>query len=259
MSAPLGYFSDNERDFPELNKCPDCETFFADLTCPLCGKECPEEMRAGNRKPIKVKKRRSSGGSGRVQFVPWYFSTWFIIIMLITMPIVGLILTWLGYWKKIWKIVVTVLLVFGYVLAPIASAAFVNWMILGEQNADIPVDLSLSKAEYIARCEEASVEGVFRNAEKKRGDYVCLTFTVSGIWENESDYEYSVYYECCAQESGKEWTFLVRDWRQEDLTNLTVGDVIKVYGQVSGNATISNYTAGTVTAPCIDMLYLELQ
>ena len=59
MGADLGFFAeDRERDFPELNKCPDCETFFADANCPICGKECPEEFRAGNRKPIKQKKRR---------------------------------------------------------------------------------------------------------------------------------------------------------------------------------------------------------
>lgn len=63
MSANLGFFAeDRERDFPELNKCPDCETFFADANRPICGKECPEEFRAGNRKPIKQKKHRRSSG-----------------------------------------------------------------------------------------------------------------------------------------------------------------------------------------------------
>ena len=31
-------------DHPDLNKCPDCECFFAGERCPLCGKLCPEEM-----------------------------------------------------------------------------------------------------------------------------------------------------------------------------------------------------------------------
>ena len=259
MGAPLGYFSNQVNDFPELNKCPDCETFFADLHCPLCGKECPVEMRAGNRKKVKTKKSRSSGGSNRVQFVPWYFSTWFIIAMLFTMPIVGLVLLWLGYWKKSWKIVVTILLVVANIILPMASGFLIHWLVLKNSDTDIPVDLTLSKDEYIDCCENVSVEDTYRNATKKIGDYVCMTFTVRGIWENESDYEYSLYYECQAKESGKTWTLLVRDWRQEDMTNLTVGDVIRVYGQVGGNATISNYTAGTLTAPCIDMLYLELQ
>ena len=113
MGTPMGYFDDDARDYPELNKCPDCETFFADLNCPLCGKECPEAFRAGNRKPVKVKKQRRRG-SERVQFVPWYFSTWFIILMLVVQPIIGLVLMWAGGWRKPAKIVVTVLLVLAY-------------------------------------------------------------------------------------------------------------------------------------------------
>lgn len=260
MSAPLGFFSDNQRDFPDLNKCPDCETFFADLYCPLCGKECPEEMRAGNRKPLKVKKRRATGNnSGRVQFVPWYFSTWFIIIMLFTMPIVGLILLWLGYWKKSWKIIVTVLLVVANVILPIVSAVLVHWMVFKNGVDDIPVDLTLSKAEYINACPESTAEEIYRNAVQKEGEFVNLTLKIKGIWENEDEYVSNIYYECYIEENEKTWQFLVRDWRQEDLTNLTVGDVITVYGQVGGNKTISNYTAGTLSAPCINMLYLDLK
>ena len=115
MSRNLGYFADEgPQDFPHLNKCPECETFFESLTCPLCGKVCPEEMRAGNRKPIKSKKSHKSGWQTRPAYVPWYLSTWFIIAMCIVQPVVGLVLTWMGYWKKGWKIAVTVLLLLPY-------------------------------------------------------------------------------------------------------------------------------------------------
>ena len=115
MGRNLGYFADDTpQDFPHLNKCPECETFFESLHCPLCGKLCPEEMRAGNRKPVKQKKGRRSSGNGYVQFVPWYLSTWFIIAMCIVQPVVGLVLTWMGYWKKGWKIAVTVILLLPY-------------------------------------------------------------------------------------------------------------------------------------------------
>ena len=60
MGRMLGYHDSDELDRPELNKCPDCECYFATDECPLCGKICPEEMRAGNRAPVKHKKRKNS-------------------------------------------------------------------------------------------------------------------------------------------------------------------------------------------------------
>ena len=45
----------DELDRPDLNKCPDCGCFFGQDYCPICGKLCPEEMRAGNRAAVKQK------------------------------------------------------------------------------------------------------------------------------------------------------------------------------------------------------------
>lgn len=112
MGTQLGYFSDDAAvDYPELNKCPDCETFFAAERCPLCGKLCPEEMRAGNRKKVKARKKRRRSGNGRVQFVPWYLTTPAIVVALFVQPVIGLVLLWMGNWKLWLKIVVTVLCV----------------------------------------------------------------------------------------------------------------------------------------------------
>lgn len=261
MGNPIGYFGDDEeRDYPELNKCPDCETFFAGENCPLCGKPCPDEMRAGNRKAVKVKKKKGSNGNGRVQFVPWYHTTWFIVLMIFVQPIVGLILTWTGYWKKHWKVIVTVLVVLARVGIYLLGGLF---LLFEEQLTPpevIPVNTELSYTEYVAQCGEADVEELFRNVNQHLDEYVTLTVTVDGVWEDEYDYEsdYTLYYQCHAHANGREWGFLVRDWRQADVFNLAAGDVITVYGQVGGMASITNYTAGTVTLPCIHMLYVDL-
>ena len=133
MGADLGFFAENrECDFSELNKCPDCETFFADANCPLCGKECPEQFRAGNRKPIKQKRHRRPSGNGRVQFVPWYHTVWFIVLMLIVQPIVGIILTWSGVWKTHWKVIATILV--SVILGVLAKTApQMNMFVVGFQ------------------------------------------------------------------------------------------------------------------------------
>lgn len=256
MGAPIGYFSeDQERDFPDLNKCPDCETFFESLHCPLCGKPCPEEMRAGNRKPLKVKRQRySHRGNGRVQFVPWYLSTWFIILMLFVQPIVGLILMWMGDWRKPAKIILTVLLVF-----PIVGTIFFGsvFSIIDEifYQEEIPVDTSISKEEYISRCEELPAETVYREANSRIGEFVKLTVTVENVWtdNNYYDSDYKTYLECTVTEGDRVWHFLIRDFHP-DRINLTRGDVITVYGQIGGNAEIYVST-GEISAPSVNMLY----
>ena len=87
MGRMLGAFDNPEElDRPDLNKCPNCNCYFPQDTCPICKMECPEEMRAGNRKKVK-KKRSRRGASGRVTFVEWYHSWWFIVIMMFFMPI----------------------------------------------------------------------------------------------------------------------------------------------------------------------------
>ena len=254
---------EDARDYPELNKCPDCETFFATDTCPLCGKICPEEMRAGNRKQIKKKKKyfHETHTSGRVQFVPWYLSTWFTILMLVWQPIIGLILTWAGYWKRKWKILVTVLLVVLYV-GGYVIIAFLGNLFTMFYHEKIPVDTDASREEYIQMCEEETltVEQIYRESEAHEGKYVTLSLTVLGIWEDQSEYdsEYNLYLQCTAVENDRTWTFLIRDYRQTEAINFAAGDMIRIYGQVGGNASIYNQTAGDLSAPCINMLYANL-
>ena len=80
---------DESFDRPDLNFCPDCKCYFAGDNCSICGKVCPEEMRAGNRKPKKVKKQR---GSGVCYVIPWYQSWWFILILVFVFPLAAIIL-----------------------------------------------------------------------------------------------------------------------------------------------------------------------
>ena len=177
MGANLGFFAeDRERDFPELNKCPDCETFFADANCPLCGKECPEEFRAGNRKPVKQKKHRRPSVNGRVQFVPWYHTVWFTVLMLILQPIVGLILTWTGVWKTRWKVIVTVLLVLSHVLY--YGYGWLDSTFNPLNKVQPPINLELTEVEYRGKCSKLDTETLYRQANAKIGEYVQVDFEV---------------------------------------------------------------------------------
>lgn len=254
---------EDERDYPELNKCPDCETFFADLCCPLCGKECPESMRAGNRPRIKAKKnpKYEKHSSGRVQFVPWYYSTWFIILMLVVQPLIGLILAWTGPWKRSGKLLATVILLLPYILGGILGLC-TGIIMQFFTDYTLPVNTDIPREEYAILCEARSAREVWRNAGELEGEYVTMTLTVKAVWEDEnayySNYAYPCYFECNVTEEGEVYTFLLHDFRQSAGVNLRAGDVITIWGEIGGNETISNSVLGSMTHPCINVLYLEL-
>ena len=65
-------------------------------------------MRAGNRIPQKPHKTRRSG-SGRVSFIAWYHSLWFIALMMLIFPLVGIILILTSPYKTRTKVIATVI------------------------------------------------------------------------------------------------------------------------------------------------------
>lgn len=265
MGANLGFFAeDRERDYPELNKCPDCETFFADTNCPICGKECPEEFRAGNRKPVKQKKHHRTQNNGRVQFVPWYHSTWFIVAMMILFPIVGLILMWTGHWKQHWKIVGTVILVFFYLFGGILGGIVMN-LIYGFNDFEPPINTSITEEEYRAACTSPDIETLYRQSNESIGAFVRLNVTVSEVaasyyYDMDVTYSEADVYLCFAEVNGKTLEFFVVDYRQENQTKLAVGDSINVWGEVAGEIeSTASRNGASVKLPAIYARFIDLQ
>lgn len=254
MGRQLGTFlDDDELDRPDLNKCPDCRCFFAERYCPLCGKECPEEFRAGNRKPVRHKRRRSSGGTGRVTFIEWYHSWWFIILMLFVMPVVGIILLFTSPHSKRAKITViaiglayTILSSFGFWIGGISS-------ILSK-----PVNTRLSREEYVAACETVDVEEFYRSPDRYGDEFVTMTVTVVGkVTDSEAYYgngKYPTYYVC--RNAAGTCEILIRDCLQDGNYNLIVGDTVTVYGEGAGNVSIYAMDGRLYDAPCLNVAYL---
>ena len=254
MGRMLGAHDSSELDRPDLNKCPDCRCFFDGDNCPLCGKECPEEMRAGNRKPVKQDKQRRSGGSGRVTFIEWYHSWWFIILTAFFSPIISIVLLITSPHKKSIKITVVVVLV-AYFVVTIFGVGLVQEL---TGLFDKPVDTSLSREEYIAVCETVGVEDYYRRVGNYEEKFVTMTLTVVERTEN-MDYsseKYNTYY-ICSDAEGK-FEILVRDCSQDGLRNYIPGDVITVYGEGAGNCSIFDEEYNSYNAPCVNAAYVVL-
>ena len=257
MGRMLGSFDgDNELDRPDLNKCPDCECYFAQDNCPLCGKECPPEMRAGNRKAVKKKHARS--GSGRVTFVEWYHSWWFIILMLILFPLVGVILLITSPHKKSYKVALIGACVI-YTL--VGSIGLGNIIPIFVNTFDPPVNAKLSFEEYAAKCVEVDAEDYFREPDKYKGQYIKMTVAVTSAPFIDIDCRYGNKYSNLFMYSipnTSSGVLLFRECFVENI-NLMLGDTVTVYGQAVGNTSFTDQFYQEWDLPCINVAYAVLK
>ena len=256
MGRMLGYHDSDELDRPELNKCPDCECYFATDECPLCGKICPEEMRAGNRAPVKHKKRKNS--SGRVQFVAWYHTWWFILIMMFVMPVVGVILFFTSPYSKAIKIIGAVVGIAYFLLIYMGGL----WQIIGLLTAEGDlVNDNISQAEYVEKCEDMNVVDFYRAGDGSEGDYVTMKVVVKerfSDWYTSYDKEPALYY-VCYDKANPDVVILVRDCLVGKDMNFTMGDTLTVWGESGGQVTVAkDGESADLTYPCLYMAYAEI-
>lgn len=260
MGRMLGRHADDDNyDRSDLNKCPDCECFFAGDNCPVCGKLCPEEMRAGNRKPPEVKKnRRRSSGNGRVVFIDWFHRWWFILLMLFVFPLGGLILLITSPHKKALKIAVGV---FAGVYMVLSSIGISNVCMYISSQFERPVNTSLTYEEYTEICQSVTAEELYRSAEEYTEAYVTTTVTVvqklTDVYAEFGGSKYTVYY-LCQDTSNPQIRLLIRDCSREDRKNFLPGDIICVYGEGAGNISIEDADFNPYNAPGINGAYLQL-
>jgi len=260
MGRLLGSHSDDqELDRPDLNKCPDCDCFFAGDNCPICGKECPENMRAGNRPAVKHKKKRHSSGSSRVTFIEWYHSWWFIIIMMFIFPLAGIILL-ITSPHKTWK---KVLFVSIAVIYSIVSFYGIGTVISGFTDLfDKPVDDSISMEEYIEKCENITPEQLYRNVDLYEDKFVCMTLTIGEKVSFLGDYYHVEDYTCylCYAEDDSRYEIVIRDCLLENKQRFVPGDVITVYGEGAGDCTVLPESHDfEIDCPCLNMAYVVLE
>ncbi len=261
MGRLLGSHDTDDLDRPDLNKCPECGSYFAPTTehCPICSAFCPEEYRAGNRKQVKVKKQTFSRASSRVVFVDWYHSWWFIVLAMVFMPLIGVVLLITSPHPKKQKITFVVLALLYTVLVSWGVGGMLIGMVRGQLQQ--PVDTSLSRTDYIAACETVDAEAFYRTADSRRGEKLAVVLTVrEAIVDIEGSYSgdrYPNYYLCSDAEAT--FTVIVRDCITEDRINLLPGDVVTFYGECAGGITVTDLQYNPHTAPCLNAAYAVLE
>ncbi len=254
MGRMLGAFDNPEElDRPDLNKCPECECFFAGDNCPICGKPCPDEMRAGNRKPPKKEKRRRGRGSGRVMFIEWYHSWWFIALMTFFMPIVGIILLATSPYEKRKKVAFIIIACVYWLISWIGIGTIINSV---TELIDPPVNTAISEAEYVARCRDVSAEEIWRSPEQYKGEYVKLNLVILSSFQDVDSYslkgDYDTYYVCSVDGTGK--YILIRDCTSSG-GSFFKGDRVTIYGEGEGKALVYDFNFEEYNAPCVNAAY----
>ncbi len=251
MGRPLGAYDTDELDRPDLNKCPDCGCFFATDECTLCGKLCPEEMRAGNRKKVKQKKRRRGGYTGRVQFVPWYYTWPAMIIISLVMPLAGVVLFFTSPYSKKVKIAVVAVVLAWQVLIPVLFSfglpLVMSWF------EEPLVNDEISREEYVSLCEDMSAEDFHRYYETDR--YISMELTVSGKLVD--DYG-DTYYLCTDAAGGEQRTIFIMDCQLEEHLQFIEGDTVRVWGQSGGLGYVVVDGILQTELPCLYIAYAEL-
>jgi len=259
MGKLLGSFSEDERaERPDLNQCPDCECFFDGDNCPICNKECPQNMRAGNRPVVKQKKRRKNSGNGRVTFISWYHTWVFIIFMMIFSPIISAFLIITSPHEKWKKIVAFSLAAILMVISTFGIGSFISTI---SDTFEQPVNNKITRSEYVAMCENITAEQFYRSADGYDGDYVKVrikivkSVTYMDSYYNDKDY---VCYLCEAPD-GSDYEFVVRDCLLENQQRFIPGDVITVYGEGAGECEVYYGEYELVAAMCLNMAYVDIE
>lgn len=254
MGRMLGAFDGSEElERADLNKCPDCGCFFPQLKCPICGRECPEHMRAGNRAAVKKKKKKGSSSSRNVTFIDWYHRWWFIILMLFFMPIVGIILLVTSPHKRSAKIAVIVAAVAYSLLTTVGIGTVVN-TVTGLMEK--PVDTSLTYDEYVTACRSITAEEFYRSSNGYEDEFVTFTLKVKYRFTDADGGRFATYYLC----DGGDGTFevLVRVCN-EDTPNYIIGDNVTVYGEGAGEVSVlDGQTYEYHTGHCLNAAYMEI-
>lgn len=248
----MGAFDrDNDMlDRPDLNKCPDCGCFFAQENCPLCGKPCPEEMKAGNRTAPKKQKYKYDNGYRTVMFVDWYHRWWFIALMAFVSPLISIVLLITSPHKRSHKVIAVIA---ALVLSALYSVA-ANWILGLIYQTESPVDTSLTKEEYIAACEEVSPEEFYRNPEKYTDKFVKLDLVVTKTVTSADYYEPTCY--VCTGANGGDFEIIVYSYLLEHEQNLLPGDKITVYGEGAGTCSVYDNNGAITRTTGVYMAYL---
>ena len=163
---------------------------------------------------------------------------------------------WMGQWKKKWKIAVTV----GAVLITVLPYLVIFGItLLGIGNRDAPVDLSLSREEYVAACETVDPSAFYRDPWGCEGDFLSFDVEIVGVHYAVEDFGgREKFYTAHVKVGDSSAVILLWDYQPEgEGLNFVPGDRVTVYGQSAGMKGLQTEST-SFEAACLGLRYARL-
>ena len=178
--------------------------------------------------------------------------------MMFIFPLVGIILLITSHhdtWKKV---------LFGVIAALYMIGSFFGFGRIFSGISDIfgsPVDKSLTREEYVEKCEGVTPEEICRSTDGYEDKFLCVKVRViekvTYLDKNYNEKNYVCY--LCEDVAGGEYKLVIRDCLLENQQRFVAGDVITVYGEGAGECEVCNTSFNHTIAPCINMAYVVLE
>lgn len=243
--------------------CPKCNTPNPDgqKFCGNCGAELPQNK--PNYSYTDNNFQSAKNDDGRKIKPPVYKRTWFLVLMCIFLPPIGIIFTWVAKRPKnlILRIILTIILALytisgfsGLSDSDDSTKATTNKEASQEASQDTTKDSSdknnqddlsqtepqeptLSPEEYKAQCQELNYNDVMRNPDQYKGQKFKITVQIYTASEKISSGRYfktftddgsGAYFDKLV------WVIDKRDDKADSYVKLLEGDTVTFYGEFDG-------------------------
>lgn len=238
------------------------------MYCPKCGKQNPDNQKfcGSCGAPLQVlppdqgysytngeysEYQQPQNNFNQPQKTPFYKKTWFIVLMCIFFPVVGIILLWVAKKPKnvIARVIISIILAL-YAFIEIGSlstessksdtaSSSITQTVDGEENenSESGTATEVSPDEYKAQCQELNYNELMRNPDQYIGQKFKVTvqiFSASEKWST------GTYYKAYTDDGSGYyfdkmiWVFDKRDEDSDGYVKILEDDIVTFYGEFNG-------------------------